>query len=65
MKARVHWETRHTSGHMDWEDWQTDFREWCDSLTEAIVHAHGHGFLASSTHAVAYKNIVRIEKLED
>jgi hypothetical protein len=50
---------------MDWEDWQTDFREWCDSLTEAIVHAHGHGFLASSTHAVAYKNIVRIEKLED
>ncbi len=65
MKARVHYETTHTTTSIDWEDVDNTFMEWARMVADTAVNSGGLGYLLGSKVAIPLHLIVRIEKLED
>lgn len=65
MEAKVHYETRHTSGSIRWEAQGQTFNEWCESVGVACTQSNGLGLLIGDVDAIPLGSITRIEKLED
>ena len=59
----MYWESDKTSGHLDWEDTGSSFRDWVGTVAEASAKSGGNGFLSGTSDAIPLKLIVRIESI--